>query len=60
MSTITPQADSVEAKRFAFGKNWRGFLSVLDEERIREAMYSLKETLRVETLEGDIYLHGWR
>lgn len=38
--------------RFAFGKNWRSFLSLLDEDRIEEACRSLRESLQRETLQG--------
>jgi SAM-dependent methyltransferase len=38
--------------RFGFGANWARFLSAVDEERIAAAESSLKEMLRVETLEG--------
>jgi Ribosomal protein L11 methylase len=40
--------------RFAFGKNWRSFLSVLDEDRINEARRAICDSLD----RGD--LHGWR
>jgi len=43
-------------KRFAFGKNWAAFLSVLDEERITKAEESLKEMLEVDTLAGKSFL----
>lgn len=42
--------------RFEFGKNWSRFLSVLNEERIREAEESLKKMLGVESLEGQSFL----
>lgn len=42
--------------RFAFGANWRDFLEVLDDERIREAERSLRAMLQVETLEGSSFL----
>lgn len=42
--------------RFEFGENWRDFLEVLDEERIREAERSLREMLEVESLEGRSFL----
>lgn len=45
-------ADVQSGRRFEFGKNWEGFLSVLDEERILEAEESLKRMLDVENLEG--------
>jgi len=39
-------------ERFEFGKNWARFLTVLDEQRIREAERSLRDMLDRETLEG--------
>lgn len=43
-------------QRFAFGKNWLAFLSVLDEERIGEAERSLREMLGVSSLSGRTFL----
>ena len=43
-------------KRFAFGKNWRRFLRLLDDERIRQAELSVKELLRVPSLAGRTFL----
>ncbi|MDO8281328.1 MAG: methyltransferase [Thermodesulfovibrionia bacterium] len=45
-----------EGKRFEFGKNWRGFLSVLNDERILQAELSLKQMLEVEDLKGKSFL----
>jgi 2-polyprenyl-6-hydroxyphenyl methylase/3-demethylubiquinone-9 3-methyltransferase len=42
--------------RFEFGKNWQRFLKVLDEDRIAEAVHSLKEMLEVEDLDGKNFL----
>jgi 2-polyprenyl-6-hydroxyphenyl methylase/3-demethylubiquinone-9 3-methyltransferase len=42
--------------RFEFGKNWRRFLSVLDDNRIEEAQKSLEEMLDVTSLEGKTFL----
>lgn len=42
--------------RFKFGANWSRFLSVLDEQRIKQAEESLKEMLRVETLSNKRFL----
>ncbi len=42
--------------RFAFGRNWRAFLSVLDEGRIEQACISLKGMLQVDTLSGRSFL----
>jgi SAM-dependent methyltransferase len=39
-------------ERFAFGENWRRFLSVVDEDRIREAERSLVEMLDRPRLDG--------
>jgi len=50
---MTAIGSSIETgKRFAFGRNWRGFLSVLDEGRIAEAEKSLQEMLGTESLYG--------
>lgn len=43
-------------ERFQFGKNWKRFLSVLNEERIIEAEKSLKQKLEVEDLQGKTFL----
>jgi 2-polyprenyl-3-methyl-5-hydroxy-6-metoxy-1,4-benzoquinol methylase len=45
-----------DAKRFSFGRNWRDFLALLDDERIAEAENSLKEMLSLETLAGLSFL----
>ncbi|HYY59119.1 MAG TPA: class I SAM-dependent methyltransferase, partial [Pyrinomonadaceae bacterium] len=42
--------------RFEFGRNWRRFLSTLDEERILEAERSLRLMLEAETLDGKSFL----
>jgi hypothetical protein len=39
-----------EGKIFRFGKNWTGFLSTMEDERIIEAEQSLMRMLRVENL----------
>jgi 2-polyprenyl-6-hydroxyphenyl methylase/3-demethylubiquinone-9 3-methyltransferase len=43
-------------ERFEFGKNWNSFLEVLDDERIAEAVESLREMLEVESLVGKSFL----
>jgi 2-polyprenyl-6-hydroxyphenyl methylase/3-demethylubiquinone-9 3-methyltransferase len=42
--------------RFPFGENWREFLSVLDDERIREAELSLADWLGTDSLAGKRFL----
>ena len=42
--------------RFEFGENWRRFLSLLDETRIKEAEHSLKMMLEVDDLAGKSFL----
>ena len=42
--------------RFRFGANWRGFLKVLNDERIAEAEKSLREFLEVDNLKGRTFL----
>lgn len=48
--------EETEEKHFAFGQNWRNFLSVLDDERIAQAEKSLREMLRAEDLAGKSFL----
>lgn len=43
-------------KAFGFGKNWRGFLAVLDDERIAVAEQSLRGALECENLKGKTFL----
>lgn len=43
-------------ERFAFGDNWAQFLKVLDEQRIKEAVESLKNKLEVKDLNGKSFL----
>jgi 2-polyprenyl-6-hydroxyphenyl methylase/3-demethylubiquinone-9 3-methyltransferase len=45
-----------EADRFAFGRNWLRFLTLLDEERIHRAESSLLSMLKESTLEGRRFL----
>lgn len=52
ISTPLPNTEN----RFAFGRNWRGFLSVLDEGRIAEAEKSLQEMLETASLRGKSFL----
>jgi 2-polyprenyl-6-hydroxyphenyl methylase/3-demethylubiquinone-9 3-methyltransferase len=42
--------------RFEFGKNWRGFLSTLDDDRIAVAENSLRQFLRLDRLDGKTFL----
>jgi 2-polyprenyl-3-methyl-5-hydroxy-6-metoxy-1,4-benzoquinol methylase len=43
-------------QRFQFGKNWARFLEVLDENRIEQAVQSLRTMLETESLEGKSFL----
>ena len=53
-------ASSVEeiesGRRFAFGRNWQQFLSVMNEDRCRRAQRSLQTMLDLETLQGKRFL----
>lgn len=42
--------------RFAFGENWRRFLTLVDEERLAAAQASLRDMLGVERLDGRRFL----
>jgi len=43
-------------ERFAFGENWAQFLKVLNEQRISQAVDSLKNMLEVDNLNGKSFL----
>lgn len=51
-----PQEEIAAGKRFAFGENWRRFLSVLDENRILSAEDSLRCMLEISDLQGRTFL----
>ncbi len=48
--------DVKQGKRFQFGSNWRSFLRTLDEDRVREAVESLRQMLGVDDLSGMRFL----
>lgn len=50
------QAEVAKGERFAFGDNWKRFLTSLDAERIFEAEKSLKRMLEIEDLTGKRFL----
>lgn len=54
--TSTFEQEVQHGDRFQFGKNWSNFLSLLDDERIIEAEISLKQSLKVEDLQGKSFL----
>lgn len=43
-------------QRFEFGKNWKSFLSKLNDESINQAEISLKTMLKVDNLDGKSFL----
>jgi 2-polyprenyl-3-methyl-5-hydroxy-6-metoxy-1,4-benzoquinol methylase len=53
---IEEKAKNRSEVRFAFGKNWRRFLRMLDPERIAAAEKSLREMLEVDDLSGKSFL----
>ena len=57
LNTADEHKKEIDAgERFAFGDNWAQFLKVLDEQRIKEAVESLKNMLEVEDLNGKSFL----
>lgn len=50
------QQEIAQGERFEFGKNWKSFLTVLDDERIHEADASLRQMLGVENLQRKRFL----
>jgi len=51
-----PMDDRSDEMRFAFGENWRRFLSLVDESAIQQSMASISEMLGVERLDGVRFL----
>jgi 2-polyprenyl-3-methyl-5-hydroxy-6-metoxy-1,4-benzoquinol methylase len=47
---------ALDASRFGFGANWRLFLAHLNDERISQAVESMKALLEVQSLEGKTFL----
>ena len=45
-----------QGRRFEFGRNWKAFLSTVDERRIAEAVRSLREMLELDNLDGKSFL----
>ena len=55
--TVRQHQDDIRLqKRFEFGKNWKRFLSNLNEERVVLAEQSLQRTLKCERLDGRRFL----
>lgn len=52
----THAAEVAQGERFEFGKNWTFFLAHLNDQRIEQAVASLREMLRVDTLAGLSFL----
>jgi len=53
---MSDENNSCNEKRFAFGKNWQRFLSVLNEERISSAVKSLKDMVMLDDFKGKTFL----
>lgn len=54
--TSTFEQEVARGDRFEFGRNWRRFLAVLDDQRIAEAERSLRDLLKVDRLESKTFL----
>lgn len=52
----THAAEVAQGERFEFGKNWSYFLQRLNDQRIDQAVSSLREMLQVDTLAGLSFL----
>ncbi|HEX4807943.1 MAG TPA: class I SAM-dependent methyltransferase [Bryobacteraceae bacterium] len=50
------RAEVAQGTRFEFGENWGRFLSVLNEDRIRQAERSLAAMLEIQDLHGKTFL----
>jgi len=49
-------AEIKAGSRFAFGENWAQFLAALDEDRIRQAEQSLRDSLKQQHFQGKRFL----
>ncbi len=58
MSSVEHQhaAEVKAGGRFEFGKNWSNFLGTLTSKKIEMAMQSLRDFLKVDTLEGKTFI----
>lgn len=56
ISAKTYEQEVNNGERFKFGENWIRFLSLLNEDRIQQAISSLTNMLEVESLEGKSFL----
>jgi 2-polyprenyl-3-methyl-5-hydroxy-6-metoxy-1,4-benzoquinol methylase len=56
MTASTWREERARGERFAFGENWARFLSVLDDERVRQAEISLRALLELEDMKGRTFL----
>lgn len=50
------QLEVTRGERFQFGHNWKAFLSVVDEDRIKQAELSIKEYLGLDSLQDLSFL----
>lgn len=53
---MTHEREIKNGTRFAFGANWSRFLSLLNEQRVQEAVDSLRKMLHTDSLEGKSFL----
>lgn len=54
--TAAYEQEVKQGERFEFGKNWASFLKLLNDERIQEAVNSIREKLGVDDLQGKSFL----
>ncbi len=53
---LTMKPTASDSRHFGFGRNWKRFLAVLNDERVRIAEESLRTMLGAATLEGRTFL----
>jgi len=57
LTRTTTQEQQVKlGQRFSFGENWKRYLTVIDENRIQDAVHSLQQMLEVDDLNGKSFL----
>jgi 2-polyprenyl-6-hydroxyphenyl methylase/3-demethylubiquinone-9 3-methyltransferase len=56
MSSATAGVTVNDSRRFAFGRNWRSFLTVLNEARVAEAEASLEQSIGLGRIKGASFI----
>jgi 2-polyprenyl-3-methyl-5-hydroxy-6-metoxy-1,4-benzoquinol methylase len=56
LSSSAAEVTVDDSSRFEFGRNWRSFLTVLNDDRIAEAEASLKQSIGLDRIQGGTFI----